>query len=68
VKYATLRLWVREADAPEESEPVTPSEGVELRRLRQEVRELRMERDILKKPLWTQPVDATIVASISAGV
>jgi len=34
---------------PEESEPVTPTERSELRRLRQEVRELRMERDILKK-------------------
>jgi transposase len=49
VNYATLRLWVKEADAPEESDPVTPTERVELRRLRQEVRELRMERDILKK-------------------
>jgi transposase len=49
VNYGTLRLWVKEAEAPEESDPVTSSERLELRRLRQEVRELRMERDILKK-------------------
>jgi transposase len=49
VNYGTLRLWVKEANVPEESEPVTPTERSELRRLRQEVRELRMERDILKK-------------------
>jgi len=48
VKYATLRLWVKEADAPEESD-LRPPERSELRRLRQEVRELRIERDILKK-------------------
>jgi len=42
-------LWVKEAEAPEESDPVTASERLELRRLRHEVRELRMERDILKK-------------------
>ena len=49
VKYATLRLWLKEAKALEDSDPVTPTERSELRRLRQEVRELRMERDILKK-------------------
>ena len=48
IKYSTLRLWVQEANAPED-DPITPSERTELRRLRHEVRELRMERDILKK-------------------
>ena len=49
VNYATLRLWLKEANAPDDGDPVTPSERSELRRLRAEVRELRMERDILKK-------------------
>ncbi len=49
IKYATLRLWVKEANQPDDRDPVTPAERSELRRLRQEVRELRMERDILKK-------------------
>ena len=49
IKYSTLRLWVQEANAPDEDDPMTPSERTELRRLRHEVRELRMERDILKK-------------------
>ena len=49
VNYGTLRLWVKEAEAPAESDPVPPTERSEVRRLREEVRELRMERDILKK-------------------
>ena len=49
VNYGTLRLWVKEANEPGEADAVTPNERSELRRLRQEVRELRMERDILKK-------------------
>ena len=49
VNYGTLRLWVKEANEPDEADAVTPNERSELRRLRQEVRELRMERDILKK-------------------
>jgi transposase len=44
----TLRLWVQAARAPSEV-PLTDDERGELKRLRREVRELRMERDILKK-------------------
>ena len=43
----TLRMWVRDADpAPP---PANEDERSELTRLRKEVRQLRMERDILKK-------------------
>ena len=49
VHYSTLRLWLREADAPGDAEPET--EQSEVRRLRREVRELRMEREILKKAM-----------------
>lgn len=43
----TLRMWVREAGpAPP---PPNEDERSELQRLRREVRQLRMERDILKK-------------------
>lgn len=44
----TLRLWVEAARPPSEV-PLTDDERSELKRLRREVRELRMERDILKK-------------------
>jgi transposase len=44
----TLRLWVQAARPPSEV-PITDEERGELKRLRREVRELRMERDILKK-------------------
>ena len=44
----TLRLWVQAAQPPS-SVPLTDDERGELKRLRREVRELRMERDILKK-------------------
>ena len=48
VKYSTLRLWVKQADAAVEPAP-SDSDLSEVRRLRKEVRELRMEREILKK-------------------
>lgn len=44
----TLRLWVQAAQPPS-AVPLTDDERGELGRLRREVRELRMERDILKK-------------------
>jgi len=47
VKYSTLRLWLKEAGETRREEATT--EDSEVRRLRREVRELRMERDILKK-------------------
>jgi transposase len=45
---ATLRLWLK-ATTPASEPRVTETERGELRRLRRENRELRMERDILKK-------------------
>jgi transposase len=47
VKYSTLRLWLKEAATP----PADEGEESELRRLRREVRELRTEREILKKAM-----------------
>jgi transposase len=49
VKYSTLRLWLKEAEAATEEDHET--EESELRRLRREVRELRVEREILKKAM-----------------
>ena len=47
VNENTLRMWVRDAEpAPP---PANEDERSELNRLRKEVRQLRMERDILKK-------------------
>jgi len=44
----SLRAWVKAATAPS-SPPLKEAERLELQRLRREVRELRMEREILKK-------------------
>ena len=44
----TLRTWV-EASRPKPEVSLTEDERHELKRLRKEVRELRMEREILKK-------------------
>jgi transposase len=48
VSKGTLRNWVAET-RPTSDVPLTDDERTELRRLRRENRELRMERDILKK-------------------
>ena len=48
VHAGTLRLWVESA-RPKAEVPLTDDERSELRRLRKENRELRMEREILKK-------------------
>jgi len=44
----SLRMWVKTASGPSDP-PLKEAERVELQRLRREVRELRMEREILKK-------------------
>ena len=44
----TLRKWA-EASRPKPDVPLTDDERTELRRLRKENRELKMEREILKK-------------------
>ena len=48
VATATLHAWV-EAARPAPREPLSEDERSELLRLRRETRQLRMERDILKK-------------------
>jgi transposase len=48
VAIPTLRRWV-EASRPKPEVPLGDDERTELKRLRKEVRELRMEREILKK-------------------
>jgi transposase len=48
VNENTLRMWVKEARADEDP-PLNEGERAELQRLRQQVRTLRMEREILKK-------------------
>jgi transposase len=48
VHTSTLKTWVGAA-RPEPREPLTEDERSELQRLRRENRELRTERDILKK-------------------
>jgi transposase len=72
VQGSVLRRWVQECAA--DSQQAFPGQGqmkpepAELARLRREVIKLTAERDILKKPLGVQPVDATLACSLSAGV
>jgi transposase len=51
VNYGTLRAWLKEAkETAAARAPMTDSDAVsEVRRLRKEVHELRLEREILKK-------------------
>ena len=49
VSANALRTWKRKIAAAGEDESMTEDELLELARLREEVRRLRMERDILKK-------------------
>jgi transposase len=48
ISAGSLQTWVNAA-RPQPDVPLTDDERVELKRLRKEVRELRMEREILKK-------------------
>lgn len=48
VSTGSLKTWV-EASRPKPEVPLTDDERTELRRLRKENRELKMEREILKK-------------------
>ena len=48
VTSTTLRAWV-EAARPKPDVPLTDNERSELKRLRSRVRELEMEREVLKK-------------------
>jgi transposase len=48
VSAGSLKAWV-EASRPKPEVPLTDDERTELRRLRKENRELKMEREILKK-------------------
>ena len=47
----TIRSWVKQADLDDgvRSDGLTTEERAELRRLRREVKQLRLEREILKK-------------------
>ena len=49
ISVFTLRAWVKRADAGGDGSSLKESERLELLRLRRENRELRLEREILKK-------------------
>jgi len=44
-----VRSWVKQAEASGSANTLSPDERAELRRLRKENRELRMEKEILRK-------------------
>lgn len=66
INKTTLRLWI-DATRPEPREPLTEDEQSELQRLRREVRQLRMERDILKEPRPSSPATANDLHGHSDG-
>jgi|ETNmetMinimDraft_14_1059893.scaffolds.fasta_scaffold27828_1 transposase len=49
VSYNAIRKWLDESQNPRSNTKLSNDEKEELRRLRKEVKELRMEREILKK-------------------
>ena len=49
VSYNAIRKWLDESQNPRSNTELSNDEKEELRRLRKEVKELRMEREILKK-------------------
>ena len=49
VSYNAIRKWLDESQNPRSNTDLSNDEKEELRRLRKEVKELRMEREILKK-------------------
>ncbi len=58
---SAIRKWVKQADLDEghRSDGLTTFERQELRQARREIKRLRMERDILKKPRLGSPGRAT---------
>ena len=60
---SALRYWIKQAeiDTGKGTEgALSMAEREELKRLRKENKQLMMEREILKKRPWTQPVIATL--------
>ena len=49
ISYNAIRKWLDDAQKTETTPVLSSDEKEELRRLRREVKELRMEREILKK-------------------
>ena len=49
--HNTIREWIKKADLQDHQSKIFSSEKEELSALRKEVRELRMEREFLKKTL-----------------
>ena len=72
VHQSQLRSWVKaQADDPQHAFPgqgQMKPEQLEIAQLKREVIRLKAERDILKKAQWIQAVDATVIASLAAGV
>jgi transposase len=70
ISDGTLRNWVNQDKIDfGQREGLTTEEKEELRKLRREVKILRQEKEISKKrQRWVQPLSATVLASVAAGV
>ena len=72
VAESVLRRWMRELTAAPAA--AFPGKGqmradlAEIAALKKEVARLRAERDIVRKARWVQPVSATALSKVSAGV
>ena len=59
-----VRNWVKRAETSGSADTLSPDERVELRRLRKENRELRMEKEILRKATVDSIGQCNIIRSI----
>ena len=55
VNYQTLRNWVQKAEAENKHQQTYTAEQRELMALKKQVKEVKMERDFLKKLSFTSP-------------
>jgi transposase len=68
INVNTMYNWLGSSSNTGANQSSGKEYALEIKRLKKELAQAEMERDILKKALWVQPVIATTPYSVSAGV